>query len=510
MKRFIFFFFFFLMGAQQWASAQKISYSPLIKEDNQDINFEILGKIGNNYVVYKKVRWKHMLQVFNTDMTQRSNERMSYIPDKVLNVDFVTYPDHFYMIFQYQRNSNVFCKAVKINSEGERISEVMMLDSTRVGLLNDSRIYNLSYSEDKQKILLYKLHKKSGDLNIVTKRYDAELNQLDSLRQTLDFNERRDVYSDFQISDKGTIVFAHQRKAGNRENINNLEVVTCRAGDTGFVPHPIALNGNYIDEVQIKIDNVNDNFLINSLYFTEKRGSVVGLFATILNSSDLQTKLVFLNFSDSIRNKISNSGEYRYAFDNIFIRNLFLKRDGGYILILEDFSSQNRGNNGWNRWDYLYGNPYGYSDYYMFNRYRQYGFYNPYYYGRNAFSSTRYYYDNLLVLGIDSSLSLNWEQIIFKKQADEDNDYFLSFTTMNSGAEIHFLFIEKERRAQVISNQSINSHGKITRYATLKSRENGYLYMPRLGKQVGIRQMIIPCLYRDNVSFAKIDFSEPN
>ena len=83
----------------------------------------------------------------------------------------------------------------------------------------------------------------------------------------------------------------------------------------------------------------------------------------------------------------------------------------------------------------------------------------------------------------------------------------MSFTTMNSGTEIHFLYIEKERRAQVISNVSITASGSISRYPTLKSRENGYLYLPRLGKQVGLKQMIIPCMYRDFVCFAKIDFA---
>ena len=61
----------------------------IIAKRASQINFEILGKVGPNYLVYKKVRWKHMLQVFNKDMVQISNDRMSFLPDKVFNVDFV-------------------------------------------------------------------------------------------------------------------------------------------------------------------------------------------------------------------------------------------------------------------------------------------------------------------------------------------------------------------------------------------------------------------------------------
>jgi hypothetical protein len=70
--------------------------------------------------------------------------------------------------------------------------------------------------------------------------------------------------------------------------------------------------------------------------------------------------------------------------------------------------------------------------------------------------------------------------VLLKKQSDDDNDNYLSFGTMNVGAEINFLFIEKEKNSQIISNHSISPYGKLFRYPTLKSREAGYQFMPRL------------------------------
>ena len=89
---------------------------------------------------------------------------------------------------------------------------------------------------------------------------------------------------------------------------------------------------------------------------------------------------------------------------------------------------------------------------------------------------------------------------------DDDDDSFLSYGTMNAGGEINFLYIEKERNTQIISNQSISTYGKLYRYPTLKTRERGYQFMPRLSKQVGAKQMIIPCVYRGNLCFAKVEF----
>ena len=81
----------------------------------------------------------------------------------------------------------------------------------------------------------------------------------------------------------------------------------------------------------------------------------------------------------------------------------------------------------------------------------------------------------------------------------------LSFSTMTSGNEIHFLFND-DRKYQIISDQAITPDGTIKRYPTLKSPQRGYEFMPSLSKQVGARQIIIPCVYRNNICFAKVDF----
>lgn len=109
-------------------------------------------------------------------------------------------------------------------------------------------------------------------------------------------------------------------------------------------------------------------------------------------------------------------------------------------------------------------------------------------------------------MSIDPSGKMKWNNVILKSQTDDDDDSFISFGTMNAGTEIHFLYIEKEKNSQIISNQSISTYGKLYRYPTLKTREKGYQFMPRLSKQVGQKQMIIPCVYRGNICFAKVDF----
>ena len=75
---------------------------------------------------------------------------------------------------------------------------------------------------------------------------------------------------------------------------------------------------------------------------------------------------------------------------------------------------------------------------------------------------------------------------------------------MNSGGEIHFLF-SIDKRNQIISDESITPDGTEKRNTTLKSEEKGYQFMTKLSKQVGTRQLLIPCNYRGYICFAKVD-----
>jgi hypothetical protein len=110
-------------------------------------------------------------------------------------------------------------------------------------------------------------------------------------------------------------------------------------------------------------------------------------------------------------------------------------------------------------------------------------------------------------MSISKTGQLEWSKIIHKDQFDDNDENFLSFSTMTSGGEIHFLFNE-DKKFEIVSNQGITPDGTVKRYATLKSPEKGYEFMPGLSKQVGAYQGIIPCAYRNFICFAKVDFQE--
>jgi hypothetical protein len=491
------------------AAAQRITYSEPERVDDRDINFDIIGKMNGNFLVYKNVRWKHAISVYNTEMELNERVVLDYIPDKTFNIDFVTYPDFAWMVYQYQKKSIVYCMGVKIGSDGKAIGEPVQLDTTKIDIAATNKIYTTINSENKQHIMIFKIYKKHDKYNFVSLLFNDKMQLQRKCRQQVPFDDRKDGYSEFFIDNEGVFLFTKSSRSGNRDNIGTLKLVTRQPTSDTFTYRTIKLDENYLDEIKLKVDNVNKNYLINSFYYKQRRGNIEGLYSCVWDKTvDSSVVSVFSVFDDSIRYNAKSQGQLKYALNDFFIRQVIVKKDGSFLLTAEDYSTQSRGgfgnNNGWNRWDYLnspYLSPY---DYYLYSP-----GYNSFYRPFNSFNnaqSIRYFYDKVLLLSVDKSGMIDWSNVIHKDQFEDDNDNFLSYGTMNAAGEIHFFFNEQERRNQIVSWQSVSGTGGLRRNPTLKSEGKGYQFMPRFMKQVGARQIIMPCTYRGNVCFAKIEF----
>lgn len=482
--------------------AQTLKFSDFDREDTRDINFDIIGRLNNKILVYKNVRWKHKICVYDNEMNTLKTENLDFVPEKTFNVDFVAYPDFFYMIYQYQKRNTLHCMVVKMNDKLEQMSEPVEVDTTRIPVMASNKIYSLVHSEDRQQIMLFKIQTRYQKFDMVTLLFDKDFKLVNKRRHVTDFNERRENYDNFSLTNDGTFFYSHEMQSGNRDYTSMLELVSLPASQNEPLSQKIDLQEKYIDDVHLKIDNLNNRCIINTFYYKKNRGSIEGLFTCIWDKEKAGVfASSFTEFGDSLRDEAKRSGMLRFALDNFFIRQVIVKKDGGFILTAEDYTSDTRGSNTWNRYDYLYNPAYPSTGYYYYNPYM--GSYRPY----NSFNnqSTRYYCENILVLSISKDGKPDWNKVIQKSQFADDDENFLSFSTMIFSGEIHFLF-NNDRKNQIVTDQSISPGGIIKRNPTLKSQQKGYEFMPALSKQIGAGQLIIPCAYRSNLCFAKVEF----
>ena len=487
--------------------AQKIVYSEPERDDSRRMDFEIIGKVSGNFLVYKKIRTKNFVAIYNNEMEQTGKEELDYMPDdRLINVDFFPYNDFSYAIYQYQRKNVIYCDAVKLDGNGKKISDIISLDTSHIGFSASNKIYSVVTSEDKSKLMVFKINARNRSKFIITTLlFDNNLVLSKRSRFLMPMDEHDDYLDEFNVDNEGDFVFAKFNRNTN-ETINNTSLLWKKADSDSVLTIDVPQKDILLDEIHIKVDNANKRYFLTSFYYKQKRGNIEGFYFYVWDKQAqypvLQNSVVL---GDELRKEARGDANVKMAFNDYFIRNIVVKKDGGFLINTESYYTTSRFAN-WNRWNYLYGMPY-------YSTYDYYTIYSPYYstwWWRSRYDnsqSVRYHADNVTILSFDKNGSLEWSNVIHKEQFDDEGDDRISFQLANTGGQLHYIFNMDEKRTLLLNDFTLSPDGQVSHNPTLKNLDRGYEFLPKYGKQVSAHQLIIPCFYRNYICFAKIDFN---
>ena len=492
--------------------AQRITYSEPDRDDARTLNFEVVGKINGRFLIYKNYRDLHYISVYDNEMKLVEKSKLDFINSmsaRVLNTEFIQYTDFIYMIYQFQKKSAMFCMAVKLDGSGKKIGEPVLLDSTEnINYASNNKIYSVINSDDKQKIMIFKINTKNDKAHLLTTcLFNRELVLQKKSRLAISMPQRNDFLSEFSLDNDGDLACVRASGTSSNDNINKISLITKPAQLDSYAITDLKLDNFFLDDIRIKVDNINKHYVITSFLSKTKRGNVEGLYYVLW---DKQQNKELLNattiFSEEFREDAKAEGGSKSAFNDYFLKNVIVRKDGGFIIIAESAYTSSRGNT-LNRWDYLYGSPYWSPvDYYTWNS--PVGYY-PWWRSstyNNVNTLTRYFADNVAVISFEPNGKMEWSNVIRKSQYDDNTDNFIGFGLFNTGDQLHFMFNVQEKRSMILSDQSISPIGQVDRNPTFKNLDKGYDFMPRHSKQVGSRQAIVPCQYRGFTCFAKLEF----
>jgi hypothetical protein len=485
-------------------SAQKISYSEPERDDYKSTEFEILGRVSGNILVYKNDRGDYVVSVYDNAMQLKDRVKLDFLPKKLISADFVSYADKVYMLYQFQRKDAVYSFCAIMDGNGHFNEPPILVDSTRIGFYSkENKVYSVEYSEDKNKIMVYKINQdKENDNVFYTFLYDSAFHLINNSRVSLPMESKKSFLSNFNLSNDGDLIFNKLERTNNRDYIVSGSLIIKRAVVDSFETVPMQLKNQLLDEVKMKLDNNNRKVLVTAFYYKQKRGNVEGLYVSKYDYA--QNQLLYekeMVFTPELKGNAKGESSTNAAFNEYFIRKITNTKNGGFILTAESFYTTSR-YQPWNRWNYMYG-PYGMYTPYYYSPYSPF-YYNPWY--NNYNSQNRYHYDNVAVLSVDNEGNLLWSNFVHKSQYDDGSDLYLSYMMVNIGSELRFLFNELDRRNYMLTDNSIEPDGHSSRMPTLRNLDKGFTWMPRYGKQISGRSVLIPCVYRNYICFAKIDF----
>lgn len=209
---------FLLLVTAQIAAAQEIIYADVQKADIQKMNFEILGKIANNYLVYKELKGKNRISVYDENMRLLEEVPVN-LPkrDNLLDLSFSSGNRHSNLIYQFQDGNVVYLMASKAEANGRILNEPVVLDTTMIAYKTESKIYNTLSSADGNRVMVFKINRKNRNLYHFTSRlYDNDMTLLNEEHYNLPMEDASYRLGSYNLTNEGNLVFTKYSRQKKR------------------------------------------------------------------------------------------------------------------------------------------------------------------------------------------------------------------------------------------------------------------------------------------------------
>src|SRR5215831_495602 len=207
--------------------------------------------MNNHYIINNKNRNDHNITIYDTDMKVLQTVDLDFLPQKVLSTDILTYRDFFYFFYQYQKKNVVYCMATKLDGNGKMIEEPKELDTTVVNFFASDKLNSIIWSEDKQKIMVFKINTKNADRDILTTSlYDGSLNLIHKKRASISMPEKNDFLQEFNLDDDGNFVFLKPSGSSQEDNISQASFFIMDTKSDTLSSYDLPISKLYLDNLK--------------------------------------------------------------------------------------------------------------------------------------------------------------------------------------------------------------------------------------------------------------------
>ena len=464
--------------------AQDILYSAYQKYDIHSGDFSVVGKVGGRLYTYRSTSEGFFLDIWNDSMERAATVVLDFFPQKIYETRFIAYNDKLVVLYQGQDGNEVTQYAAKLDDRGRLQGEPITLGTAKTGFFGATKTYfSSAVSDDRHYIVTYAPVAKGTDLNVSGTLLDEDLHIVRRFRTA--WKGDNDVsYGEALVGNDATFYLPAFMQTGGHNYADELFMLALPKDTTRLTVTELPLNNLYAAGTFMRLDNNAGHIYIGGFYSDKKNGNYQGV---LYASYDVATRNFSINkhilFDEQMRNESGERSKKR-AFNDYQVRQLIIRNDGGFVLLSEDYYMTTR--NGYT--------PYGY-----------YGFaYSPYI---TTPTIREYHYGDILALSYSGDGVREWDAFIRKDQfSQEDGGKFSSYALLNSGGSLGFLFNDFNTSRSRIQLAAVDADGKTDIRPLDAGGADDPDWLPRSAKQVSAHELIVPCLRKRQICFAKVVF----
>jgi hypothetical protein len=456
--------------------AQRVSVSEAIAVKKDDY-YQILGKIKDLMLFSTDNGYTLDLMAFDEKLRLLWKKELELDKRRTQVIGVIPHATGFSVIYQYSRKGDNYLKAHRYSETG------ILQDSLTLSQFEQS--YNppdcrMVLSEDHSKALIYFVEKQER-LNVQT----IDLTSLSKIWTTHVAIEASTFFRHFRslILDNHGKMYLLLEKDSKRSKSeeHRLELIQFFTGDISPMSRHISLENLASQKVKFVYDNLNDRLVGIGLTVDKNPENATGLFCFYL---DQLTEGVFelhqMPFSPEINRKMTGTNdETNKGLEDLEIREILLRKDGGIVIILEEVRRLERNIAGQ---QFQFG-PGG-------SRY-----------------IVDYYYEDLMVVSIGPNGAIDWQEVFPKKQYSQDDDGLYSSTLlMTAPDQIRLVFNDEIAYENTVSAYTIDHTGALERSSILSTDYQKLKLIFREGMQTGVYEVLVPSERGGKIKLVKVEF----
>lgn len=445
-----------------------------------DTEYDLIGKLGGQVMLLQDRDTKHLLTAFDRNMQQSWEKELELRGRNIRLLTTVAKQDGtgFHLVYLFRDGGRNFLQLDEYNPAGNLKDSVTLVD---FGVFSSSPEDEIYRSEDETKLLLLIAEQQSKtrcvglDLSNMSLLFDHELEP-----EKFFFN---DDFMQAEISNAGEMFFIIERdnfKSKRKEH--KYEVITL-APDLSYSSFELPMGDSLTYDIYFRYDNKNKSLTAGGLYTTKDFTQASGYFWVNVDPKNIgKTSPDFTPFPLTLVRNIEGKKYNKKSpgIDELSVRDLVLRQDGGGLIITERNRQLERRSNA-SRAQVI--NSYGIRP------------------------LVDYHYDELIVFSVHPDGDSHWSNILHKKQySQDDGGVYSSYFLMENPRSLRFLFNDEIRFENTVSEYVVNGRGEFDRNSLFHTRDLDLRLRFRDGVQVAANEMILPSEHRNRLRLVKMTY----
>lgn len=466
---------FFIFSSFATAQTVTVSEEVSIRNDNA---YDIIGKMGDRFLLYQEQTNKVEIQAFDMRMRQSWNKELKFDHKRFDVVGLIPDRNSFSIIYHYKKKRKEYLRIQKYDAAANMVDSATIIQyATAFG----EPAHQLIYSEDKKKVLIYSI-KNQSDIKAIS--YD--LNQKKVLWEAkfeIDDSQFFNEHIELILNNKGVmyLVMSKDNRKNKMEDHHYL-IYRCGKQDEVVEAFKLPMENKMSYGILFNYDNRNQVLVAGGLYTTKNRNRAEGFFSIHIPDYDFgKYRLRYNTFKEQLISDLEEKTIKEFkGLDNVRIQDIVLRKDGGMLLMFERtkeyerrMASAGRGLVGSDGLRYI----------------------------------VDYYYDHVFIVAVHPDGTPHWDQILHKKQySQDDNAIFSSYFILKTPSKLRLLFNDDIKLESTVSEYVINSKGEYDRNSVMSTKNQEIKLRFRDAVQVASNEVIVPSERRNRLKLVRVIF----